>query len=864
MELDNHFMEEVEAESFVLPSQLIISQSNKMTGTLLYIIKESENDISSSFTPRLWGKEEKVSSLLIEVDKGPGYGNKMTGSLFSIVGGDSEDIQSSVYPRLAIEFDEESSLIVRSDGEGSIDSNIVVIFKDNDDVESILQPRIQNNPKSSLRIIPNNKMTGQLFSIVGIGDCNIDTTLQPKIHENFFSTILVSPANRMQGKAKVIASRRADFPSAIQPTIHENLPSSIATSPLLNLASGITVVYRGVDDLPSTINPQIISDFESEIKIKPKNRMVGKAEVVAPSRIKERFYPVKDAFVRSDYPRLNYGFEWDMFVGRAANGEIYRSLVQFDISTLPPHKKIKRAELVLQAINTTLPFQISIHEVGTVWTEAGITWKNQPIGKEHVTDFDSKQRYGEVRADITQLVKSWYIGEKVNNGLLLKSLDEAISLLREFGTKESGNLVPYLEIEYIDPMVYSYGRSNLQGSITTIPVGNTDQQGNITVKAVWWNKDTSGSLKVKYPTDIEGALYVNSDRLLSSIIVRHTVIEDIPTSLTIAKHASEDVDGSIIINRPTIESRLYVTYNQDIESTVCIARREVSDTRSSFIINRPTTEGSIIIVPYEDRQSSIIVAKNVDEDKHGSIGISTPNLEGCLQPRICHDFDSSITVLQGQNNDLEGLFYVNAPDLGGTVEIRQSDDILSSIHIHKTNNLPSQVVVKHARQRSLLSKINVRQISDIDSSIVIASQNLKSHITVRQYGEKDTTGKLIVGRREKDDFTGSILIRGKTDQSWLSSLYVRIEQYGNLPSKVTVRVGTEQNLASLLQVSNHTDFDGTMHIRADKESSSPSSIIVMRWEQYELSGSIVPRIREANDQNSTIEILGDSGYCYIM
>ncbi|MGH2400347.1 MAG: DNRLRE domain-containing protein, partial [bacterium] len=87
---------------------------------------------------------------------------------------------------------------------------------------------------------------------------------------------------------------------------------------------------------------------------------------------------IADSYVNVSSPASNYGSEVTMHVDSTE-----RSFLLFDLSTMPVGSNVASAELVL-CDASILPLALGrtheLHRVGSAWTEAGLTWSNQPGG----------------------------------------------------------------------------------------------------------------------------------------------------------------------------------------------------------------------------------------------------------------------------------------------------------------------------------------------------------------------------------------------------------------------------------------------------------------------------------------------------
>jgi len=152
--------------------------------------------------------------------------------------------------------------------------------------------------------------------------------------------------------------------------------------------------------------------------------------------------------------------------------EIYRSLVQFDLSSIPPGSIISSATLKLYyysyAVNDPVGRTYWAYRVTQSWTEMGATWDTYDGANPWVTaggDFTTvhgayaivPSSYGWMTWTVTDIVKAWVEDGEPNYGFLIKDEAETsdTSYQAIFRSRESGEteLRPILEVTYLPPTV---------------------------------------------------------------------------------------------------------------------------------------------------------------------------------------------------------------------------------------------------------------------------------------------------------------------------------------------------------------------------------------------------------------------------
>jgi len=167
----------------------------------------------------------------------------------------------------------------------------------------------------------------------------------------------------------------------------------------------------------------------------------------------------KDAYVYDNSPTINYGNSSTLVVGTITGPEIYRSYLQFDLSSVPPTAVIVGAKLGLYYDWSwpTTWFYIGLYKVTGSWGEDTITWNNQPAS----SSVEETKIYIPASASnnfrywyIDDLVKGWYDGSISNYGMVLRDTDEStVESKKYFHSSDhwDASKRPILEIDYYLP-----------------------------------------------------------------------------------------------------------------------------------------------------------------------------------------------------------------------------------------------------------------------------------------------------------------------------------------------------------------------------------------------------------------------------
>lgn len=153
----------------------------------------------------------------------------------------------------------------------------------------------------------------------------------------------------------------------------------------------------------------------------------------------------------------------------------YRSLLHFDISSLPSNIEIQSCILniyITTVTDSTVQDLFTPYLVSSPWNEL-TTWAAQPLINYSMKGSSTPIRgTGPVVFDVTSLVKYW-INSGINDGLIIKSTETIqLSTKTFFSSNYTTNLAlrPFLSIQYIDSYPVTIFRRRFEtvnGNFTT-------------------------------------------------------------------------------------------------------------------------------------------------------------------------------------------------------------------------------------------------------------------------------------------------------------------------------------------------------------------------------------------------------------
>lgn len=165
----------------------------------------------------------------------------------------------------------------------------------------------------------------------------------------------------------------------------------------------------------------------------------------------------EDTMISKNYASGNFCNLADMLAGYDDynDGKIVRSLMQFDVSNIPPATAITQATLNVRLYGSyDFPNKsrtVTTYRVGSPTSLCSTTWNNQPaIAEAYSSQSINHEDVGDWYAfDVTNLVIGWVNGSFDNNGVWLRGPEKSggDSSYRSFFTMDTYS-APYLSLTY--------------------------------------------------------------------------------------------------------------------------------------------------------------------------------------------------------------------------------------------------------------------------------------------------------------------------------------------------------------------------------------------------------------------------------
>jgi hypothetical protein len=255
-----------------------------------------------------------------------------------------------------------------------------------------------------------------------------------------------------------------------KPSVKFSFPFALLIAVALRLLLPLQSINAGLLEPTPSMRMNIITKIQPREKVNAESKQLDDRllrQGSSPSQAVESpastvdqqiLYSIADATVLEGYPTVNFGDTIDMWAGYDEylypHGEIARSLIKFDIASLPPDQIITKATLKAYLVTSwdypDTDCSIGTYGITSTWSEGGVNWNNKPgYGNAYGSNSIVHEAWGWYEFDVTELVIAWYEGMYLNYGIMLRGpeISGSDSSWRGFGTRES-DYTPQLVVDF--------------------------------------------------------------------------------------------------------------------------------------------------------------------------------------------------------------------------------------------------------------------------------------------------------------------------------------------------------------------------------------------------------------------------------
>jgi len=171
----------------------------------------------------------------------------------------------------------------------------------------------------------------------------------------------------------------------------------------------------------------------------------------------------KDTYIRENSD-TNYGTATTLKIGKTAAGINFRSLIEFNLSSIPSGNTITSAilQLYLNYSSNNNNMTVTVYRVTSEWDEAAAGWNNRTEAQpwstaggdygEEITSIVFSNKTGQYNLTITSLVRGWINGSYNNYGIMLISTDAENGDYKEIASSDNPDAVvrPIITVDYTE------------------------------------------------------------------------------------------------------------------------------------------------------------------------------------------------------------------------------------------------------------------------------------------------------------------------------------------------------------------------------------------------------------------------------
>jgi|GEM_PF-238832 len=181
------------------------------------------------------------------------------------------------------------------------------------------------------------------------------------------------------------------------------------------------------------------------------------------------FTPTDNVYISEYYYYQNFsGLNSFLYCGQFnGSGDIYRSILRFDLDYLPVPCTITGARLKLFIYRNdapAVPRDISVYKALSYVPQNIVTYANQPLTPDtpEVSLTVTNQLDTYLEFDLKDLVNGWYTGSIPNNGVVVRGLETSNALVGFRNSYyDNSNCWPLLEVDYVKGINVEYPVENV-------------------------------------------------------------------------------------------------------------------------------------------------------------------------------------------------------------------------------------------------------------------------------------------------------------------------------------------------------------------------------------------------------------------
>lgn len=405
----------------------------------------------------------------------------------------------------------------------------------------------------------------------------------------------------------------------------------------------------------------------------------------------------EDAYIDNRLPNSNFGSIEDFMAAAWTNSgteTIVRSLVKFDLSSIPTNAVVNSASLTLYAYNSvgnqthsTLSGSNAalIQKITDSWSESTVTWNNQPTTSaiNQLTLAASTSTNQNYTINVTAHVQDMVANPSTNFGFMLKLITEQYYRKLVFASSDNANagLWPKLEINYTVPTVSCI---TIQPNATDGKDAYVDSRLNTSnfanqedfICAAWTNASV--------PTTVRGLIEFDLSQIPSNATINSASLSLFAyNSIGNQTHSTLSGSNASLLQRVTSSwTENNVTWdNQPTTTSVNQVTLAASTSTTQNYTNIDVT-GLVIDMKNNPSSSFGFMLRLITEQYYRKLVFaSSDNTNASIRPKLEICYTSDVGTKEITNKKAEGFIYPNPSTSFVNIEITNASDKYYSINI---------------------------------------------------------------------------------------------------------------------------------------------------------------------------------------
>ncbi|MDD4626510.1 MAG: DNRLRE domain-containing protein [Syntrophomonas sp.] len=250
-------------------------------------------------------------------------------------------------------------------------------------------------------------------------------------------------ATAMEKKSKLLELYQDISSQMPDPNLQEEITQNILSSEKKHAAL-LQKLMQKLSDKTTSVNGEKsnpartrITDPETknELAINDNNDIEDQSAFTAESQREENqvkvliITPNHESYISKYYANHNYRNSLSSYIGRdLSSGDIYHSLLHFDMRPLSKQARIIEASLILNLCRNEVAYKdpvLTIRPVIEAWNESTVTWNTQPQSSttQHYSTEIKPKHFRFLNIDISDLAREWHQQPEHNQGFIITGLE---------------------------------------------------------------------------------------------------------------------------------------------------------------------------------------------------------------------------------------------------------------------------------------------------------------------------------------------------------------------------------------------------------------------------------------------------------